>query len=177
MSESTLDGGTFLDDPDEAMADGGSFEVEGATALDKMRELVASYPGADVLSGLSIDYADRVPECASLFPSGLVEVRRRTDIPGVVTVENRYNFALYTVLTKAPADDDGATYNAEWVADFQEWVQEQSARRMAPTFGDEPRSERITAQNGQIYSAQDEGVAVYAIQLSVSFVRHFGRSW
>lgn len=144
-------------------------------ALETMRGFVASYPGADMLSGLAIDYADRVPDCASLFPSGLVEIRRRTDLLGNVTTENQYNFALYTVLGKSPGDDAAATQNAEWQMGFQEWVQEQSARGLAPTFGDEPRAERIVAQNGEIYSADDEGTAVYAIQIAVNFTRHYER--
>lgn len=142
-------------------------------ALETMRRFVASYPGADILSGLAIDYADRVPDCASLFPSGLVEVRRRTDLLGNVTAENQYNFVLYTVLGKSPGDDAAATQNAEWQMGFQEWVQEQSARGLAPAFGDEPRAERIVAQNGEIYAADDEGTAVYAIRISVSFTRHY----
>ncbi len=148
-----------------------------STALETMRSFVASYPDADVLAGLAIDYADRVPDCASLFPSGLVEVRRSTDLLGNVTTENQYNFALYTVLGKAPGDDETATHNAEWQMGFQEWVQEQSARGLAPTFGDEPRRERIVAQNGAIYSADAEGTAVYAIQITASFTRHFEKGW
>lgn len=144
-----------------------------STALDKMRSFVAGFPETDVLEELAIDYADRIPDTAGLFPSGLVEVRRDRDVLGNVTVANQYNFALYTVMSKAPGDDAGATLNAEWVQAFQEWVQEQSVTGQAPTFGDEPRTERITAQNGAIYSADPEGVAVYAIQISVSFTKHY----
>jgi len=146
---------------------------EEQTALEKVKAFVASYPGADVLADLAIDYADRIPDTAGLFPSGLVEVRRVPDVLGNVTVVNQYNFALYTVMSKAPGDDAGATLNAEWVQAFQEWVQEQSVLGLAPTFGDDPRQERITAQNGAIYSADAEGVAVYAIQISVTFTKRF----
>lgn len=146
--------------------------TETTTALERMRSFVESFPDYD-LSGLSIDYADRVPDCAGLFPSGLVEISRRSDILGNVTVEDQYNFALYTVMAKAPDEDEGATLNAEWQMAFQEWVQEQSVRGLAPAFGDEPRTERITAQNGAIYSADPEGVAVYAIQIAARFTRHY----
>lgn len=147
------------------------------TALETMREFVQSYSDADVLAVLDIDYTDKVPNAAGLFPSGLVELRRSTDLLGNVTVENQYNFALYTTLEKAPGDDEGATLNAEWQMAFQEWVQEQSARGLAPAFGDEPRRERIVAQNGAIYSADPEGTAVYAIQISVEFIRNYERGW
>lgn len=146
-----------------------------STALETMRAFVASFPGTDVLEFLAIDYADRVPNAAGLFPGGLVEVRRSTDLLGNVTTENQYNFALYAVVGKAPGDDVIATQTQEWLMAFQEWVQEQSARGLAPTFGDEPRAERIVAQNGEIYSADDEGTAVYAIQIAVNFTRHYER--
>jgi hypothetical protein len=141
------------------------------TALEKMRAFVASYPDHDILARLDVDYTDKVPNAAGLFPSGLVEVSRTRDILGDVTVENQLNFALYTTLEKF---EDG-TDNAEWQLAFQEWVQEQSALGLAPTFGDEPRTERIQAQNGQLYSADEEGTALYAIQISVNYTKKIRR--
>jgi hypothetical protein len=108
-----------------------------------------------------------------LFPNGLVEVSRNYDILGNASVVNQYNFALYTVMEKAPNEDEGATDNAEWTLAFQQWVQAQSVRHLAPTFGDEPLTERMTAQNGAIYSADDDGTAVYVIQLSATFTKNY----
>lgn len=147
--------------------------MSGMTALEKMREFVSSFPEADVLDGLLIDYTDNIPNSGGLFPSGLVEISRTPDVLGGSTVRNQYNFALYTVFEKSPDEDYGATLNAEWVMGFQEWIQRQSVSGNAPTFGDEPRDERITAQNGAIYSAEGEGTAIYAIQLSVTFTKYF----
>ena len=141
------------------------------TALEKMRAFVASYPDHDILARLDVDYTDKVPNAAGLFPSGLVEVSRTRDILGDVTVENQLNFALYTTLEKF---EDG-TDNAEWQLAFQEWVQEQSALGLAPTFGDDLRTERIQAQNGQLYSANEEGTALYAIQISVNYTKKLRR--
>jgi hypothetical protein len=141
------------------------------TALEKMRAFVASYPDHDILARLDVDYTDKVPNAAGLFPSGLVEVSRTRDILGDVTVENQLNFALYTTLEKF---EDG-TDNAEWQLAFQEWVQEQSALGLVPAFGDEPRTERIQAQNGQLYSADEEGTALYAIQISVNYTKKIRR--
>ena len=143
------------------------------TALEKMRGFVASFPEANVFEALVIDYTDNVPNSGGLFPGGLVEISRRRDLLGNVTVTNQYNFALYTVLEKSPDEDIGATLNAEWQMAFQEWVQAQSVKGLAPAFGDEPRTEAITAQNGTIYSAEDEGTAMYVIQLSVTFTKYF----
>lgn len=165
---SALDAGSLDAAAAEAVADGGGFTWDGQTALQKMRAFIRAFD-AGVLDRMSVDYTDQMPDNAGLFPSGLVEIRRRTDILGHVTVESQYNFALYTVLEKYGDAPD----NAEWQMRFQEWVQEQSARGLAPAFGDDPRSERITAQNGQLYSAGDEGTALYAIQINATFTKRF----
>lgn len=139
------------------------------TALDTMRDFVQSYPDYEILSRLDIDYTDKVPNSGGLFPSGMVEVSRRCDLLGNVTVTNQLNFALYTTLEKW----EGSPDNAEWQLGFQQWVQAQSALGLAPTFGDEPRHERITAQNGQLYSAGEEGTALYVIQINVTYVKNY----
>lgn len=147
------------------------------TALEKMQQWIETFPGFDILtSGFHVDYTDAIPANGGIFPSGLVEVSRRRDIVGNVTVENQYNFGIYCVFEKPPGDDVGATINADWVMSFQEWVQEQSVTGKAPAFGDEPRSEKISAQNGTLYEPESsEGVAMYMVQLSVQFKKHYER--
>lgn len=139
------------------------------TALEKLKDWLKTYPGHDILGEFRVDYTDQVPANGGVFPSGLVEISRKPDIFGNVTVENQYNFGLYYVFVKAPGDDAGATINADWIMDFQEWAQEQSVTGAAPVFGDIPRDERIMAQNGVLYEATDEGLATYMVQLSVRF--------
>lgn len=146
------------------------------TALEKIREFVKSYPGADIFRDFQVDYTDQIPANGGIYPSGLVEVSRKSDILGNTRVTNQYNFGLYYVFEKAPGDDTGATVNAGWVMDFQEWVQKQSATGAAPAFGDIPREEKITAQNGVLYAADDEGLATYMVQLSVQFVKKFKKN-
>lgn len=143
------------------------------TALEKIRDFVKSYPGSDIFRQFHIDYTDQIPFNGGVFPSGLVEISRKRDILGYITVTNQYNFGLYYVFEKSPGDDVGAEVNANWVMDFQEWVQERSALGTAPTFGDEPRSETITAQNGVLYDADKEGTAMYMVQLTVQFIKKY----
>lgn len=150
-----------------------STATENSTALEKMRTFIQSFSDADILSHLSIDYTDSIPNCGGLFPSGLVKVSSKSDILGNITVTNQCNFALYTVFAKSPQEDVGATYNADWLMSFQEWVQEQSEVGLAPAFGDDPKAESIVAQNGAIYSADEEGIAVYAIQISVTYTKKY----
>lgn len=143
------------------------------TDLEKLKAWIATYPKFNILGTFQCDYTDQIPGGGGIYPSGLVEIRRREDVLGNVTVENQYNFGLYYVLEKAPGDDPGATFNAEWLMDFQGWVQEQSARRLAPVFGHEPHTERITAQNGVLYADDEEGTATYMVQLSVKFKKKY----
>lgn len=145
------------------------------TNLEKIKNWISTYSGYDVLSDFQVDYTNDVPGFAGIFPSGLVEVNRKQDIFGNVTVTNQLNFAIYSVFEKSPGDDIGATINAEWVADFQLWVQEQSITGLAPVFGDVPSRERITAQNGQLYQADEEGTAMYMVQLSIQYIKRFER--
>lgn len=145
------------------------------TAIEKIRDFVKSYPGAEAIQGFHIDYTDQIPFNGGVFPSGLVEVSRARDILGNTAVTNQYNFGLYYVFEKSPGDDAGAAENADWVMDFQEWVQKQSISGKAPTFGDEPNRETITAQNGVLYSADEEGTAMYMVQLTVQFKKYFRR--
>lgn len=143
------------------------------TALEKIRLWLGTYPGYDILSTFQVDFTDQAPANGGIFPSGLVEVERRQDIAGNVTVTNQHNFGLYYVFTKATQDDIGATTNADWLMGFQEWVQEQSVTGQAPIFGDVPRDEKIMAQNGVMYETDEEGVATYMVQLSVQFTRKY----
>ena len=143
------------------------------SALEKIGNWIATYPGYDILGSFQVDYTDQVPSNGGIFPSGLVEISRSEDIIGNVTVQNQYNFGLYYVFPKDPGDDAGAQINAAWIMDFQLWVQEQSVRRLAPTFGDDPRTERIQAQNGVLYGADEEGTATYMVQLSVNFTKKY----
>ena len=142
-------------------------------ALETIKSWLSTYPGYDILSDFQVDYTDQIPNNGGVFPSGLVEIERRRDILGNVTATNQYNFGLYYVFVKAPGDDTGATINASWLMDFQEWVQEQSINGHTPSFGDVPGQERIIAQNGVLYESDDEGTATYMVQLSVEFIKKY----
>ena len=145
-------------------------------AIEKMQQFLAKSPYGVQLQDFHIDYTDAMPANGGLFPSGLVEISRRKDILGNTTVVNQYNFALYTVIEKTPGDDVGAAENATWTLGLQEWIQEQSILGNTPQFGDVPEQETITAQNGTLYAADDEGTGLYVIQISATFTKQFWRS-
>lgn len=143
------------------------------TKLEKIRQIIQEFPEYDILKEFRVDYTDQVPANAGIFPAGLVEVERRTDILGNTEVTNRLNFALYVVLNKSDGDDELATINADWVLDFSEYIQERSIRKDYEPFGDIPARETITAADGHLYEATDEGLGIYAVEVSVQYVRTF----
>lgn len=143
------------------------------TALQKIREWIATFPQYYELREFSVDYTDATPGNGGIMPGGLTEISRSKDILGNVTVTNQYNFTLYFVFEKAQNDDEGAEKNAQFLMDFQNWVQAQSATRKAPVFGDDPKKETMTAQNGALYGTDDEGTALYTVQLTVEFIKRY----
>ena len=144
------------------------------SALDKIRNWLMGYPEIGQIQGLNVDYYSEEPNNSSIAPSGLVEISRNEDILGNITVKNQYNFMLYFVMAKAMGDDEGATNNADWLIGFQEWVQEQSILRKVPTFGDDPQTETIKAQNGTNDGiSQDGTTGLYTVLLSIEFIKSY----
>ena len=143
------------------------------TALEKIQEWIKTFPQCDALTTFSVDYTSAEPANGGLMPAGLIEVSRNTDIFGNVTVTNQYNFTLYFVFLKSPGDETTAEENAQWLMDFQDWVQQQSASGAAPVFGDSARRETIKAQNGMLLEADNEGTAVYTVNLSANFIKYY----
>ena len=139
--------------------------------LDRIREWLNTYNGFDRIQDLRVDYYSQQPDNGSIDPSGVQVVSTTEDILGNKTVEMQYNFGVYFVLAKDPGDEETAVDNAAWVLDFQRWVNEQSILQQAPTFGDIPRTETIKAQNGAVTAADNEGVAIYMVQVSVNFTK------
>lgn len=143
------------------------------TVLDRVRAWILTYPQIGRVLGMRVDYYETEPDNSSIAPSGLVENSRKEDILGNITVENQYNFELEFVFAKPLEDDEAVKANADWLMDFQNWVQEQSLLRRAPTFGDEPRKETIKAQNGSNTYASADGAGIYTVQLSVIFIKKY----
>lgn len=141
------------------------------TDMETVREWLKTFPGYEALQALYIDYTQPAPGTAGLCPQGLTVLSRTRDILGNLTVENRYTFGLYCVFGKAPGDDAAALENEAWMEALQAWVQEQSALGLAPTFGDRPEGEHITAGGGRLYAADQEGVAIYQMVLTADFTR------
>lgn len=141
--------------------------------IKKIREWLNTFPGIDRIDEMRVDYYSTQPDNGSIDPSGIQVISTKTDILGNKTVDQQYNFGLYYVFAKEPGDDASAESNADWLLEFQTWVNEQSLLHLAPTFGDVPETEQIKAQNGSVAGATMDGVAVYMVQLSVYFTKKY----
>lgn len=141
--------------------------------LEKIRNWLETYPKIAAAKGLKVDYYAEQTQESSIAPAGLQEISRSEDILGNVTVQNQLNFALYFVFDKSPDDDVGATENAEWLLELQQWVQQQSILRKIPAFGDEPGSETVKAQNGELTYANIDGTGIYTVLLSINYTKKY----
>ena len=147
--------------------------------LQKVKDWLKTYPGTAAKPGFPddefyIDFTHNDPANAGLFPHGIQEIGRRSDICGNTTVSCQYNFTLVPVFTKVAREHEIATQNAEWMMDFQQWIQEQSIRTQAPVFGDiDTDSEVIRAQNGMYLNDRDNGVGAYTVVLTIQFKKYY----
>ena len=141
--------------------------------LERIKAWLTTYSGYDRLQRVTVDYLSSDPNTGSITPSGLVELSRVENMMGSVLVENQYCFGLYFVMAKTTGDDTNAVENAAWILGLQQWVQEQSIRRLAPTFGDEPATERMYAQNGVLYTDNNNGTATYRVELTATFKKYY----
>lgn len=141
--------------------------------LEQVISWLQSYKGHDILKDYHVDYTDQIPSYGAVFPQGLQEVERRESITGAVTFTNQSNFGLYFTFAKSTGDDEGAKINADWLIDFQHWVQQQSACGLAPNFGDKDAPVIARAQNGVLYEAEAEGIATYMVVLSLRYKKTY----
>ena len=133
------------------------------TDLEKLQQWLLTYPGWK--DTLLVDFTEAEPGNSGLFPNGLEEISRREDVLGNLQIACRYRFMLYR-RTAGRADN---TANAQWLLDFQNWVQQQSLAGLTPRFGDVPARERLQAQKG----TRKEGaqVGMYAVALIADFMK------
>lgn len=141
------------------------------TDLEKVTSWLKTYPQWTYAGPLQVDYTHAVPGNIGLFPQGVTQLQRREDITGNVVTKNRYHFVLYRVC--AGQRDNSA--EAQWLMDFQNWVQSQSVAGLAPQFGDVPEEERIWAETGKLRKSRQTGTAMYAVSLFADFTKVYLR--
>lgn len=136
------------------------------TDLEKVKNWLLTFPQWEEGGQLYVDYTDAVPGNAGLYPAGLEIISRKCTVTGEIRVQNRYHFALYRIT----AQEESAAA-AQWLMDFQSWVQQQSAAGLAPTFGDEPSQEHIRAEKGKLKTSTTAGTGKYVVMLTAEFIK------
>lgn len=142
--------------------------------LEEIREWLETCPGMENLSDFWIDDTAEVPDHGGIFPLGLTELERKEDILGNVEVLNQYQFQLYYVLLKPQGDDPSALSNAEWLMDFQDWVQKQSASGLVPLPGGADVYEgSAKAEKGTLHRNGEDGAATYTVVLTIKYKKGY----
>ena len=84
--------------------------------LEKLRQFLLGFPG---LAELSADFTQDGPGNAGLFPAGITQVDRYTDLLGNTRVTCQCLFTLYKRLE--PGQD-----STQWLLDFGAWLAERT---------------------------------------------------
>ena len=132
--------------------------------LQKLKQWLLCYPRWGEAQ-IYVDFLDSAPVNAGVYPQGLEELERREDVLGNVTASCRYRFMLYRMVT-GQQDNEG---NAEWLLDFQQWVQQQSILGLTPRFGDVPAREQIRAEKGGLTAGTQ--ITTYTATLIADFMK------
>lgn len=131
---------------------------------DKLLQWLLKFPGWEEVP--SLDFVEDGPGKTGLFPAGLEETGRRTDLLGNVQVDMRYRFALYCRML--PGQD-----GAQWLLDFENWVQQQNAASLIPRFGDIPGREQILVQKGSLQEVSRLETGLCTVTIAVDFVKEY----
>ena len=137
--------------------------------IEKMRQWLQSWPGWDKEAKLYVNYVDTVPGNCALFPGGVEEVNRKSDLLGNTRVHCRYSFTLYRVMDRK----EDAIEEEIWLQALQQWVQQQSAEGKAPILGDEPGTESMRAEKGRLAKTRQPGNAMFAVEFTAEFIKNY----
>ncbi len=133
--------------------------------LEKLQNWLKTYPYWT--DDLQVDFLGSAPGNAGLYPEGLEIRSRQADVLGNQQVSCRYRFTIY----RQTPGQDSSLEDAQWLLDFQDWVQQQSAAGLAPRFGDLPLEEWLQAQKGALKKSGQ--TKVYAVTVVADFVRQY----
>ncbi|MBQ8881156.1 MAG: hypothetical protein IJ030_03150 [Oscillospiraceae bacterium] len=130
--------------------------------LEKLRQFLLGFPGWD--EALSADFTQDGPGCSGLYPAGVEEIARRTDLLGNTQVDYKCQFTLYKRMR--PGQD-----SARWLLDFQNWLMENKKR--IPQFGDGSATVQVGKAKAQ--EASRLGTGLCTVSLAVCFTKEYER--
>lgn len=113
------------------------------------------------------------PPGTSVEYNGSVVVSRMTFVVGSFEQERQMNLTLW--LARQSNDNVYRTETADFLSNFEEWVDYCQSRGTTPKFGDEPDSEIMWAENGMYFSEWDEEkkASLYMVQLHIQYKKYY----
>jgi hypothetical protein len=142
--------------------------------IQKIKDFISSYPKIDRFGEAHIDWTDAEAGNYGIMPTGESVISRTEDIYDNVVIKKQYNVSLYAM--HFTVNDLIRLEASGWLEEFTEWIEEQSTMGLAPTLGDNPTEEYITAQNGMLFELSDDGITGrYQIQIQCFFEKHYNK--
>lgn len=142
-------------------------EGEKVQELETLKTWLETYPGWDS-EVCRAEYTEGTPGNSGLFSQGLEEVSRREDVLGNLQVRCRRKFRLLRM-----ASSEQGQQQAQWMRDFEAWVQAQSAKGLCPRFGDDPHGAWIRAEKGKLAQIRQTGSHMYEVILTAEFTKYY----
>lgn len=144
------------------------------TKIEKMRNFLSKCPYLKDFANGTVDWCGTEPDNFGIMPAGEAIIERTEDILGNVTIRKQYNVSLYAI--QCTLDDVIRIEACGFLENLTEWIDEQAALGLVPTFGDIPDEEYISAQNGMLFELSDNGMTGrYQIQIQVIFTKQHER--
>lgn len=138
------------------------------SVVESVVEYLRTCPYMDHTQQVNIDRYD--PECGySVSPTGQTVAVSYMD--GSRVIES--DFVLY--LTDQANDDGERIENSVFLEHVFSWLEEQSRRRNLPALGAGKKARKLTAANGMLFATQEDGTAVYQLQLKLTYFQKGAR--
>ena len=130
--------------------------IEGVAAF------LAGCPHLDNAQQINIDRYD--PACGySVSPTGQAVAKQYLD--GSAVIESSFEFYF----TDFANDDGERLENSIFLEQTANWIRQQAQRRNPPNLGEGRQARRLEASNGMLFATQDDGTAVYQLQLKLTY--------
>lgn len=132
--------------------------------LEKLRQFLLGFSGWD--EAPSADYGEDGPGQTGLFPGSWEAVTRRKDLAGNTQTEY---LARFTLRRRLQPGQDGA----QWLLDFEKWLQARETAGAIPQFGDVPAAEKLRIHKGEFKQIPRLGAGLCTVTLIAEFVKNF----
>lgn len=143
--------------------------------IQKIREFIAGCPFMDKFTNdVHIDWTSENIGDYGLIPTGESVIETQRDVLENKVIYKRYDVSLcamhFTVNDIIRIESNG------FLEEFIQWIEQQSNTGSAPTFGDNPADEYMTAANGMLYQLSSDGTTGrYEIKIQCFYEKNYNK--